>query len=225
MRLCLVERADAAIQYDFERGVIALQPIDTLIVQWRNAAVILGREAFEPGLARVNDERGAACASDLSSETIEPFLLILFVNADAAFDRHRNRYGSTHGDEAFGDVIGLGHETSAEAALLQAVGWTTAVQVDLAIAIVLADAAGERQFARVGAAELQGDRLFDGTNKRKLIPAVELHRGRGKHFRIEMRPAREGAVEGTAMPVRPVHHRGNAEGFLFCFQQLIGPNG
>ena len=108
-------------------------------------------------------------------------------------------------------MIGFGHETGTETALLDAVRRAAAVQVDFAIAIVLADACGERQFPWIGAAELQGDRLFAGREGQKLVAPAEFDGCRGHHLGVEKRPARDDSVEGAAMPVRPIHHRGDAE--------------
>jgi hypothetical protein len=221
MGFCLVKGGDAAIEHDLERLMIALQPIDALIVQRRDGAILLGRETLEPGLARVNDQRGAACARDRGRKAFEPFLLILFVDADAAFDGDRNRHGGTHRGQTFADAAGLGHETGAEATFLHAIGGTAAVEIDLTIAKVLADAGGECEFGGIGAAKLQGDRLLQGREGQKLFPAAELDCGRGHHLGIEQRPTRDGAVEGTAVPVRPVHHRGDGKDFFFIFQQFM----
>jgi hypothetical protein len=37
------------------------------------------------------------------------------------------------------------------------------------------------------------------------------HRAGGDHLGIDQRTAREQAVEETAMPIRPLHHRGDAD--------------
>ena len=37
------------------------------------------------------------------------------------------------------------------------------------------------------------------------------HRGRGDHLGVEQRVRRQQAMEVPAVPVRPVHHRGDAE--------------
>jgi hypothetical protein len=66
------------------------------------------------------------------------------------------------GGHAVGDQFGLAHQTGAEPARLHPVGRAADVQIDLVIAEGLADPRRLGQLGRVGPAQLQGDRMFDG---------------------------------------------------------------
>ena len=52
----LVQRRDAAIDDDGQVRALALQPLDQAIVQRRDVAVLLRRQALQPGLAGMDDE-------------------------------------------------------------------------------------------------------------------------------------------------------------------------
>ena len=112
---------------------LALQPTHQTIIQRRHVAVLLGRQTFQPGLARMDDEdldpHGGAGVH--RGEQADRGVLV--VHSDAAFD------GGGHGDgladrrHAVGDQFGLAHQTGAEPAGLNAVGRTADVQIDLVI--------------------------------------------------------------------------------------------
>ncbi len=65
-----------------------------------------------------------------------------------------------HGRDAIADELRLGHQAGAEAALLHAVGGAADVEVDLVVAEAFADRGGLGERGRVGAAELQRDRVL-----------------------------------------------------------------
>ena len=74
---------------------------------------------------------------------------------------------------AFRDQRGLAHETGAEAPALHAIARTTAVEVDLVVAELLADARRLRELARIAAAELQRHGMLAASNasSRVALPA------------------------------------------------------
>ena len=92
MRLGRIERGDAAVDDDLQLGMRGLEPIHAAIVERRDLAVLLGRQALQPGLARMHDEGPAACRRDGRDEALEVRLAVLLVDADAALDRHRHRH-------------------------------------------------------------------------------------------------------------------------------------
>ena len=60
------------------------------------------------------------------------------------------------------DELRLGHQAGAKAAVFHAIRRAADVEIDLVIAETLADARGFRELARIGAAELQRDRMLAG---------------------------------------------------------------
>ena len=136
---------------------------------------------------------------------------ILLVDADAAFHRDRNRDGGLHRRDAIADQRRLRHQAGAEAAVLHAVGRTAGIEIDLVKAEIGADARARGERARIGAAELQRQRMLGRVVAQEPRPIAVQHRAGGQHFGIKQRAARQQAMEEPAMPVGPFHHRGDAE--------------
>ena len=136
---------------------------------------------------------------------------LLLVDADAAFDGDGNFDRRRHRRDAFGDQRRLAHQAGAEAAVLHAVGRAAAIEVDLVVAEIGADARRLGEPLRLGAAELQRDRMFGRVEAEQPLARAEHDRVGGDHLGIEPRPTRQQAMEGAAMPVRPIHHRRNTK--------------
>ena len=144
----------------------------------------------------------------------EPFqisLAVLIVDADAALDGDRHRHPRPHRRHAARDEIWLRHQAGAEASLLYPVRGAADVEVDLVVAEALADGGGLREPRGIGAAELQGDRVLFGVEGKQPLAVPVQDRLRRHHLRVEPRAAREQPMEEPAVPIRPVHHRGDAE--------------
>ncbi len=142
---------------------------------------------------------------------IKGFFRILIVNADAAFDRHRNRHRRLHGGNAIADPLRLRHQAGAEAAVLHAVGRAADIEIDLVIAEVGANPRRGRQRLRLAAAELQRDRVLRRIERQEPRPITMQHRAGGEHFGIEQRPPRQQPMEIAAVTVGPIHHRGDGK--------------
>ena len=71
-----------------------------------------------------------------------------------------------------------------------------------------ADCASAR---RVRAAELHRDRVLGRIEREQARAVAVQHRAGGDHLGVDQRAAREQAMEEPAVPVRPVHHRRDAE--------------
>ena len=126
-----------------------------------------------------------------------------------------------HGGDACGDQIGLGHQAGAEAALLHAVRRTADVEVDLVVAEAFADGGGLGELCGIGAAELQRDGMLVGCEAEQ-ARAIAVQDGvGGDHLGVEERMAREPAMEGPAVPVRPIHHRGDAELYVLEIARIF----
>ncbi len=87
----------------------------------------------------------APAASTIAANAAQRRLRILLVDADAALHRDRDRDRGLHRGDAIADQRGLRHQAGAEAALLHAVGRAADVEIDLAIAELLADARASRE--------------------------------------------------------------------------------
>ena len=182
------------------------------MVQRRDLAVFLGAKALQPGLAGVDDDMAHPCPGDGFDELRQDRLRVLVIDADAAFYRDRHVGLAHHRADAVGDKGGPFHQDRAETAGLHPVRGAAAVQVDLVIAPGPGDPAYRLgQLARVGAAKLQGDRVFH----RRVVQQARFRAvddgGGGDHLGIQHRPPGHLPVEDTAMPVRPVHHGGDGE--------------
>ncbi len=211
VRVGLVERRDAAVDDDGQLRVRRLEPVDARVVERRHLAVLLRRQTLQPRLARMHDEGAHAGGGDDIDEALQVALAILLVDADAALDGHRNFDLPLHGGDAGRDKLRLGHQAGAEAALLHAVRRAADIEVDLVVAVRLADrrCLGERD--RIGAAELQRHGMLDVVHAEQARAVAVQDGRRGHHLGVEPRVARQLAVEGPAVPVRPVHHRSDRE--------------
>ena len=131
-----------------------------VVVERRDVAVLARRQAREPGLARMHDQRVGAGRDDRGGESRQRHLGILVVDADAAFHRHRDRDRGLHRGDAIADQRRLRHQAGAEAALLHALRRAADVEVDLVIAEIRADPRATRERRGIAAAELERDRML-----------------------------------------------------------------
>ncbi len=159
----------------------------------------------------MHDKCVAAGGNDGARQPIERHFRILVVDADPAFHRHRNFHRALHRRDAGCNEVGLRHQAGAEAAVLHPIRRTADIEVDLVIAETLADPRGFSELARIGAAELQRDGMLAGIEAEQPRAVAMDDGGRGQHLRVEPRAPRQQAMEHAAMPVGPVHHRGDGE--------------
>ena len=131
-----------------------------------------------------------------------------------AFDRDGNAHRALHGGDALGDQLRLRHQAGAEAAVLHPVRRTADIEIDFVVAEILADFRRRREIARIRAAELQRHRMFAGIEAEQ-PRAVAMNDGAGRqHLRVEPRTPRHQTMEDAAMPVGPVHHRGDGKAMV-----------
>ena len=129
-----------------------------------------------------------------------------------ALHRHRHRPGRLdHRRGAVGDERRGPHQRRAEAARLHPVGRAADVEVDLVEPHLPPDRRRRRQLRRHRPAELQRQRPLLGMEGEQPLPVAAQHGAGGDHLGIEQRPPREAPVEEAAVPVGPVHHRGDGQ--------------
>jgi hypothetical protein len=116
-----------------------------------------------------------------------------------------------HGAYAAGDQRGFRHQAGTEAAVLHPVRRAADIEVDLVVAVAFADGRGLRQPGRIGAAQLQRDRMLRGIEGEQAVSMPVHHGLRRHHLRVQPRAPRQQPVEEPAMPIRPVHHGSDAE--------------
>ena len=142
MRLRLLDAGDAAIDArSADRGCARLEPVDAIVIERRDVAVLARRQAL----------RARPCAHARSAHRRRPLrprrvsassdcFRILLVDADAAFHRDRDRDRRLHRGDAVADQRRLRHQAGAEAAFLHAVRRAADIEIDLVVAEVRADA-------------------------------------------------------------------------------------
>ena len=157
----------------------------------------------------MNDEHVGAHCHHLACERIEAGFRILIIDADPAFHGDGNGHRALHGMNALGDQIRLGHQASAEAAILHPIRWAADVEVDLVVAKIFADPRRHREVCGIRSAKLECDGMFDIAEPQQAIARAMDDRAGGQHLSIEPRTTAQMAVEDAAMPVSPVHHRRN----------------
>jgi hypothetical protein len=159
----------------------------------------------------MDDKRRGARRLDRRGEGEQGFGRLLLVDADAAFDGDRNVDRGGHRSHAFANQRRLAHETGAEAAALNPVGWAAAVEIDLVIAEVFADPRRFDEPPRLRPPKLQRDRTFLVVKADQPLARAEHDGVRRHHFGVEARAAGQEPVERAASPVGPVHHGRHAE--------------
>ena len=201
----------AAIECDAQLQPLALEPVDPVVTQRRDLAVLLRRQPAQPGLARMHDEIRATRRRHRVHEGEEAVVVLLLVHAEPALHRHRDAHRLAHGRDAFRDQRRFPHQAGAEAARLHAVGRAADVEVDLVVAPVRADAGRLGQQRGVAAAKLQRHRMLAPIEAEQALTVAVDHCLRVNHLGIQQRARRQHAMEGAAVAVGPVHHRGDRE--------------
>ena len=185
---------------------LPLQPPHQPIVQRRDVAILLWRQALQPRLPRMDDKGRNADGGAGIDRGEQADLGVLVVHPDPAFDRGRYVDGLRDRRHTLGHQLRLAHQTGPEAARLDPVGRASNVQIDLVIAVARPDPGRLRQLIRVGPAQLQGHRVFDRIEGQKALGVTVDHRRGRDHLGIEQGARRQCPVKGAAVPVRPVHH-------------------
>ncbi len=132
-------------------------------------------------------------------------------DAEAMLDGYRDRYRIPHRLYAIGNQLRLRHQAGAKRAVLHALGWTAAVQVDFVVTVLLAQAGAMRERRRIRAAQLQCDRMLGGIEAQVPFDVAMDQRPGRHHLGVHHGMIGNLPEEITAMPVRPVHHRRRAE--------------
>src|SRR2546430_8889858 len=161
----LLPGGDAAVDHDSELRKVLLEPIDVVVLEWRNLAVLLRREALQDGIARVDDEGSAAGRGDCGDEVPEKSVILDPVDAGSMLHRDRNADFPPDYRDALRDQRRLGHQAGAESALLHPLARAADVEVDLVVAVVRAELRAAGEILRVAAAELQADRMLRAIEK------------------------------------------------------------
>src|SRR5215470_5745471 len=211
MRRGLIEVDDAAVEHDGQIGMRGLEPIDAVVVERRDVAVLARGKPVDPSLARMHDARGDAGPLDCACERHERFFRILLVDADAAHEGDRHRDLRRHGGNAVAHQRGLRHQAGAEATLLHPVGRAADIEVDLVVAEIGGEASAFGELGRLAATKLQRKRMLGRVISQEPRAVAMEHRAGGDHLGVDQRAAREQAMEEPAMAVGPFHHRGDTE--------------
>ena len=125
--------------------------------------------------------------------------------------RHGLRHRVGDGAHALRDQVGLGHQAGAEGAALHALARAADVEIDLVVAIALAEPRALREVGGLTAAELQPDRMFLVAEGEVPIDVAVEQRAGGDHLGVQARLRRDLAHEITVVAIRPIHHRRHAQ--------------
>ena len=133
------------------------------------------------------DVRASIGEQDRVHEAVEIDFGVLIVDADAAFDRDGGIGRIAHGREAIGDQTGLGHEARAKLARLHAIGRAPDIEIDLVVTEPVANPDGGGKFCRIGAAQLDRDRMLTRIISQQ-PPGIPMHqRSAGHHLGEQQR--------------------------------------
>ena len=112
---------------------------DQVVVERRNVRLSLGLRPSSQALRACTMSAAAPAALTAADEAEQRLARLLLVDADPAFDGHRNGDRRDHRLDAVGDQRGLAHQAGAEPAALHPVRRAAAIEVDLVIAEIRAD--------------------------------------------------------------------------------------
>ena len=116
----------------------------------------------------------------------------------------------------------LGHETRSEASLLHTIRRTADVEIDFVIAKGRTDGCGLCKLCGIGTAKLERYGMLRRIEPQKPLSIAMQDRFGRHHFSVEQGMPRQLAVEEAAVPVRPIHHRGNAELVIWAMHSSCG---
>ena len=129
----LIGGVTTAVDDDGERGKLALQPINTLVVERRNLAILLRTQAAEPRFTGMHDERVASCLVNGIGEVLQGVVLVLIIDTNSAFDCDREIAGVLHGFDTIAHQIGSRHKAGTEGTFLDAIAGASDIEIDFII--------------------------------------------------------------------------------------------
>src|SRR5216683_1341497 len=215
MFLDLLPGGDAAVDHDSELRKVLLQPIDVLVFERRNLAVLFRREALEDGIARVDDEGPAARRGDRGDEVPEKGIILDPVDAGSVLHRDRNADFPPDSRNALRDQRRFRHQAGTEGAFLHPLARAADVEVDFIVAVVRAELRAAGEILRVAAAELQAERMLRGIESEMLLDVAVDQRAARDHLGIEPGARADLPEEVPAVAVGEIHHRRN-ENHRYC---------
>ena len=140
--------------------MLLLEPVDGIVAQGWNLAVLSWAQARQPRLAGVHDEHAAAGSRNHSDEPSQVLITIMVVNADSALDGHRHRYCCLHRQITCSNPLRFRHEAGTETARLHPLGGAANIDVDFAVTGLFTETRAARHLLGIAAAELQGQWLL-----------------------------------------------------------------
>ncbi len=188
---------------------IGLELAHHAVAQRRQFAVFPGRQALEPGVARMHDEHRATRIGHGADKIAHKGVALVLVNADAVLDRDGHLHHVHHGLHAVGHQLGFVHQAGAKGTALHPLAGATAVEVDLVIAPLLSQPRAMRQIGRLAAPQLQGHGVLFGVEAQMALHIAMHQRTRGHHFGVQQGVPAQQPVQVAAMAIGPVHHRRN----------------
>ena len=197
--------------------------MNDVVSQRRHFAILLWRKPLQHRVARVDDEELAASVCNRPDEIADEPVVLVAIESESVLDRDWYRHGVAHRPDARGDELRLGHQARAEAAGLHALGRTADVQIDFVVTPAFAQRRTLRQRRRIAATQLQRDRMLGRIEVEMARHVTVQQRAGGHHLGVEPCAARDEAQEEPAVPVCPVHHRGDAQSvrfLLLCVNHL-----
>ena len=188
-----------------------LHPSHQIIIERRNFTVLLGAKALQPGLSGMDDDVIHPCSGHRVDEGGQHNFGVLLIHPDPALYRDRHVRRVLHRRHTFGHQRRPFHQHRAKTTRLHPVGRTSHVQIDLIIAPSTCNPHRLGQFRRFRPTQLQGQRMLLVREIQQPRRLPMYNRRRRHHLGIKHRPPSHQPMEIAAMPVRPIHHRGNRQ--------------
>ena len=166
-------------------------------------------EPLQYGNPCVHDESTATRIGQRFDKTIQERLAVLIIDADARLDNYRNLDRRLHRRKTLGDQLRPLHQTGAELAALNTIAGTAYVDIDFIVAAIGCCQRRSGHHYRFTAAQLDDDRVFARVERQQSIGITVPNRCCSHHLGVQLGIRRQEPKEVPAMPVCPIHHRGD----------------
>ena len=184
-----------------------LESVNIFITKRRYGSIFARAQAIEPSFTRVYDKTLAATVSDLTHKVFHHLITVITINAEPAFDGHRNLYGRLHRGHQRINQLRFCHQTGTETTRLDTIARAAAVDVDFIVSVGFANRCSLRHLDRIGTTELQHQRGIVSVGVQKVITITMNNRFGGQHLGVQQGMPSQLAGQKTKMPIGQLHHR------------------
>lgn len=189
-------------------GKLACDLTHPLVLEGRDASVLLWIEPLKKGLPGMHDE----CVHwgfllHFCNEFPEKLIGVELVHSQPAFTSDWNFDAFSHSLQTFRYQIRVLHQTGSEASTLHLRWRTATVQINLVVSELLPQLACNGQLLRIIASQLKSNWFFDWKELQLILSCFLVEDwARMDHFCVEERPFGKQSEKHSEVAVSHVHH-------------------